>query len=248
MKKTKAPAQQLITIPIAEALSEPGTRRVTEEELKRMKSIHPLFKSIVAALGERVQLPVLVDGALHVYVLADESTAPYSLGAFAADLVEAADQLHRNAGLSDPLPHAQAVKKPHLVAVLKAAVAANADHNLRSTLHTEVGPCSLPILEPMDFTQPDIGESNFQVSTLRINGLRRDDENGHRLLVGNNDVQVVLPKGDPRWIWKHIRDVLDVVSHLEGRLVRKHKGDPWMPDADCKLVKQTTLIGEPITL
>ena len=101
----------------------------------------------------------------------------------------------------------------------------------------------IPVLEAADFIQPETACENQQSGTFPVFGLRRDDRRGHRLIVTENDLHVVLSADDPSWKWEEVHDVLECPTVLVGTLVRESKSHPWTLLDGAKLVRQPRIEG-----
>jgi hypothetical protein len=242
--KTKADLlTEKITILLSESAEPSKGYRLQEGDLKKLKGVYPLFKAYREALGDRCCYPVLRGNLLEIEVLPATANSPYPLVSFLADLVATSVELQRNASLTTPLAHGVAVRRPHLVGVLKATTAADANHHLKATLHTAEGPREVPVLTSADFTEPDAEGDLSMTSTWIVVGTRRDDARGHRLLVTDNDLFVLLPRNDPRWSWTAIHHRADNTTYLEGTLMRKSKSDPWTVASGARFVTEAELEG-----
>jgi hypothetical protein len=216
---------------------------VTDSDMKKMRGVWPLYRAYKDALGPRVQKAVLVGNVLQIDILPDESTAKHTMKDFVSDLNTTKEQLCANANSDQPLPHSVSIRKPHLVAVLKAVQLASANYGLVGSVATSEGPEEIPVLEAAYFVQPDTDNENQQSGSFPVVGLRRDDRRGHRVIVTDNDLPVVLPPEDPAWTWDAIHDVLDHATVLVGTLVRESKAHPWTLLPGAKLVRQPEIEG-----
>lgn len=220
-----------------------NTLTVTENDMKKMRGVWPLYHSYKDALGPRVQKAQLVGNVLQFDILPDETAVKYTMKDFVSDLNRTSEQLRANANSEQPLPHSVAIRKPYLVAVLKAVQSAAANYGLVGSVVTSEGPAEIAVLEAADFTQPETGNDNQQTGTFFVFGLRRDDRRGHRLLVTDNELWVALPAEDPSWQWAEIHDVLDCPTVLQGTLARESKSHPWTLLHGAKLVRQLNIEG-----
>lgn len=209
-----------------------------EEDLKKFRTAPLLISALKNALGGRLGPPTLIGASIEIEVLPDTSEMHYSMESFVEDLQVTAAELKRNANLENPLPHAIAITKPILTKVLRALEAGYNDFGTEVLLQIGEKFCALPVVSSSDFTEPDKNENKRKPDTFVIVGLRRDDLNGHCLIVTNNDLFVRLPRDEPSWSWANICKVLEHTSWLEGSLYRESKGHTWRLGEDAKLVMQ----------
>jgi len=212
-----------------------------EEDLKKFRTAPLLVSALKNALGGRLGQPKLIGASIEIEVVPDTSEIPYSMESFVEDLKVTAAELKRNANLENPLAHGVAVTKPILTKVLRALEAGCNDFGTEVLLQIGDKFCALPVVSSSDFTEPDKNENTRKPDTFLIVGLRRDDSNGHCLIVTNNDLFVRLPRDDPYWAWANICEVLEKKTWLEGSLYRESKGHAWKPGESAKLVEQDRL-------
>jgi hypothetical protein len=213
-----------------------------EEDLKRLKGVHPMYKALRDALGPSIQMPILDGNLLRIGYLPAAGTSPYRLMDVWADLVATAAELKRNADRPDPLPHGVAIRKPELVGILKTASNVSTKHALKGYFEAERVRKEIPLLDAADFTEPEPPDELEMVDTFLVVGVRRDDKHGHRLFLTENDIPVVVPQnGDPKWCLKALTARLDGKTYLDGRLVRESKSEAWHIDPSADLVTENDL-------
>lgn len=216
---------------------------LAEDDLKKLKGIYPLVKAYRSVLGDKLSPPILEGNMIHLDVDAIDGITPYSLSLLKEDVDIAATELKRNAALANPLPHGSAVRKPHLVALLRAASSAFSNHKLTSVLETANGRFGLPILESADFTEPELEDALAMTGAWAVVGARRDAINGHRLIVTDNDLFVSVPTNDPKWRWEELVRRVDGKTQLVGKLTRRSKAEPWQVDSASTFSSQAPLQG-----
>ena len=213
------------------------------DDLKRFNGADPLYQALRQVFGGRLAQISLKRGVLHMKVNAEEREGlTYDLQSFMDDVEATAGELRRNASLARPLPFAEAVRRPTLVAILQATSRVHHAFGLDPVSSISDQLREFPVLAPTDFIQPEPNRELRKPGMFLIKGLVRDDRRGHQLLVTDNELHVQLPIDSPRWTWHAIHHVLDEQTVLEGTLVRESKSCPWTIDDTARLKVQPDLL------
>lgn len=235
-----APASERIVFTLAEAApSANGEFPMCDEDFQRMKTIPSCVRAIGEILG-RTASWILCGSLLRLEIVPNSELDAWTGNALRDALSTTCEELKHNAAREAPLPHSIAVSRPGIVPVLRAVSAGHHKHHLRAHLDTHDGRYEIPILDPADFTEPKPDQSLRRAGTFCIVGVRRDDANGHCLIVTDSELWVRLPTASP-WDWSSIRHVLDAESWIEGTLIRAEKGSHWQLEEGARLVTQQSL-------
>ena len=229
-------------IPLTNVCEELSRRiEMTEDDLKKMRGVYPIYKAIAAALGNRLGPPLLCGSDVRLEVCPDQKDLSYNLAELVVDLHNTAAKLHANANRDTPLPHGKIVKRPVLVRILEAG--SKAHHAFGLTARAEINDKhnALPILDPGDFVEPEVDGELRKTGSFLVTGLRRNDHKGDGLFITENELPVSLPADSCHWRWQSIRDALDHKTHLVGTIVRESKSHPWMPAEGARLQVQKDL-------
>lgn len=208
---------------------------MSENDLKKFRGVHPLYKAFAATFGSRLGPPVLCGSEVRLEVRPDEKDLGYNTPDFMVDLGNTAKELQANANRDSPLPYSKAVKRPTLVRILEANSAANHAHNLKARAEINGVHYPIPILDPGDFVGPETHGELRRTGTFLVTGLRRNDSKGNGLYITENELPVCMPSDVSCWTWQKIRRVLDCETFLVGTITRESKSHPWMPSGDARL-------------
>lgn len=242
-QSTKVPEESIV-LTLTDHENHKGPIPLSEDSLKKFCGVHPLYLSLRQAFGDRLLPAVLDGGVIRMGVKPGRQDGIcYDLDTFMDDMDATAGELGRNADLARPLPFAAAVRRPALVAVLQAVSRVHRSYGLEVTAKGAGEPRNLPVPPPTTFVQVDTDSELRRSGSFPVKGLVRDDQRGHQLLVTNNELRVLLPMDDKRWVWHAIRHVLDDKALLVGVLVRESRAHPWVVDPSARLQVQPDLIG-----
>jgi len=216
------------------------TKEVRKNLLQKLKCI----QSIIGAYGTLVSPPYVQGGMLVLDILrVSDDLAQISPEQILEDLRRTHDEIQRNALSPDPKPHTVAVTSYNLLPILHALKNGCTDANSPAVLSIDGSNHLLPIPTAADFTEPSPEDLHQKTGEFRIVGLRRDDANGHRLLITRDDLIVHCPLNDPKWAWASIRDVLNCDAWLRGTIQRPGRGSPWRVCAETAIILQPSLPG-----
>lgn len=241
---TFVPPEDCILLHLADPPKNMGPIPLSADDLKRFSGVEPFCAALHRQFGDRLSVPELSGAAIRLVILPDaHSLIAYDVESFVADIEETAKELRQNSELAEPLPFVQAVKRPDLVPVLKALSDAHRKFELDIVAVSASGSHTLPVLSPACFTQPDSesGKSNRMSGSFPVNGLVRDDKNGHQLLLRKSELRLKLPGNDPKWAWLAIHEVLERTTYLVGTLVRETAAHPWTLEDGARLEIQGDL-------
>lgn len=240
------PTQQVlegsIALALAESSANDGPVLLSDADLKRFNGAEPIYSAVKKALGKRLAQPILEGATIKIYIHSDNKRLfPQTIADLRDELERTAKQLIDNANSEAPRPHSVAIKNVALVQILQAVSRANRSFGLNMSIELGGESTFVPVLNPLDFSEPDQGDELRKTGVFLIRGLIRNDVRGHELIVTDNELRVRLPAGDPRWTWERIHHVLEEPTSLEATLVRESKGNPWTIDDSAILIAKPEL-------
>lgn len=240
------PTQQVlegsIKLALAERSANDGPILLSDTDLKRFNGAEPIYSALKKALGNRLAQAILDGATIKMGVISDNKRLfPQTMADLRDELERTAKELIDNANSKNPRPHSVAIKNAALVPVLQAVSRANRSFGLNMSIELDGESTFVPVLNPLDFSEPDQGDELRKTGVFLIRGLIRNDVRGHELIVTDNELRVRLPAGDPRWTWERIHHVLEEPTSLEATLVRESKGNPWTIDDSAILIARPEL-------
>ena len=152
------------------------------ECMKKLDQVPSLVKAALESYGSQVGEPMLLGGVVVIPIEQKPDLIETQAMTLLNDLRLTEIELEANAKLQPPLPHAQALKRPHCVGLLKALTRAHLKSGLDPILEIH-GECySLPHPDPGVYTEPESIEPECKVLRSSVIGL----------CVPNEDVFVVV--------------------------------------------------------
>lgn len=231
-----------IVLALAKSSAHDGPIPLSDADLKRFNGAEPIYSALKKALGNRLAQPILIGATIKMAVLSDDKGIfPQTLADLHDELERTAKQLLDNANSKAPRPHSVAIKNVALVPVLQAVSRTNRAFGLNMLIVSDDEPKFVPVLNPLDFSEPDRGDELRKPGAFLIRGLIRNNVRGHELIVTDNELRVRLPVEDPRWMWERIHNVLEETTLLEATLARESKAHCWTIDESAILIVRPEL-------
>ena len=216
---------------------------ISDVELSRFGSVGCCISKIKRLIPKSITTtPKLLGQSIHLVLSEDENQKDVfdnvidQVEAIVGDLNALILNMKANSNSETPVSDALLSIRTGDVETLKAVLKANQKNGLEVNVEIDGEPIFLERLEAADFTP--IVESASKKDHVRhlIVGLRRDDENGHVLIVSNEDVRIRLTSKE-EWPFSRIEGVLRSPTYFEGTITKAVNGE-WQATSDACLHAQ----------